>query len=323
MARFLSGFTGFLLTLALWLTGPVVNAAASEFDPGELGFSASVNGVVSPYYRFYGLARPGQPMPVSVVTPGTDRFTLTHSAGRLVQQGPASWLWHPPGDSGVYPATLSNLSTGEVMTLQLFVLTSLDEKQQGRIKGFRVGDYPPPRPGQAIDRKPAGLVEVTAANRGTWLSPHFRLEQFLSKQTNDYPMYVMVRPKLIIKLELLLGDVNRVLGIPADRFHVMSGYRTPFYNRTIKNVAYSRHLWGGAADIFVDMKAPAGRMDDLNGDGAADRDDARLLYDLASSLPERHRRPDLEGGTGLYGPNAWRGPFVHVDVRGTPARWGQ
>ncbi|TVP59067.1 MAG: peptidase M15A, partial [Halomonadaceae bacterium] len=203
-----------------------------------------------------------------------------------------------------------------------FVLTPLNEKRQGRIQGFRVGDYPDPRPGQSIDQKPPGLMEVTASNRETWLSPHFRLEQFLSKQPASYPMYVTVRPRLIIKLELLLEDVNGVLGIQADHFHVMSGYRTPFYNHAINNVAYSRHVWGGAADIFIDMKTPAGRMDDLNGDGVADKADARILFDLAASLPTRRQRPDLVGGVGLYGPNAWRGPFVHVDVRGSPARWG-
>lgn len=112
-------------------------------------------------------------------------------------------------------------------------------------------------------------------------------------------MYVMVRPKLILKLELLLADVNNELGIAADHFHVMSGYRTPFYNHAIKNVAYLRHVWGGAADIFIDMKAPAGRMDDLNGDGVVDKADAKLLFDLATSLPARHQRPELEGG-GVY-----------------------
>ena len=30
----------------------------------------------------------------------------------------------------------------------------------------------------------------------------------------------------------------------------------------------------------------------------------------------------FEGGLGLYKANAAHGPFVHVDVRGYPARWG-
>lgn len=174
------------LLVLLWLSGlglalPVVAGEieageTSSFDPGKLGFSASVNGEVSPYTRFYGLARPGEPMPISVVTPGKARFELKPTAGTLTAKGSTSWLWHPPTTAGLYPASLTNLTTGEVMTLQLFVLTPLSKKEQGRLQGFRVGEYPAPRPGQSIDRKPAGLVEVTAENRGTWLSPHFRLE---------------------------------------------------------------------------------------------------------------------------------------------------
>jgi len=30
---------------------------------------------------------------------------------------------------------------------------------------------------------------------------------------------------------------------------------------------------------------------------------------------------DLVGGYGIYRANSVHGPFVHIDVRGTPARW--
>jgi hypothetical protein len=32
-------------------------------------------------------------------------------------------------------------------------------------------------------------------------------------------------------------------------------------------------------------------------------------------------QPALVGGIGIYRADAEHGPFVHVDVRGTPARW--
>ena len=48
---------------------------------------------------------------------------------------------------------------------------------------------------------------------------------------------------------MILQKVNE-RGYRCDTFHIMSGYRTPYYNGAIGNVRYSRHVWGGAADIF-------------------------------------------------------------------------
>lgn len=52
-------------------------------------------------------------------------------------------------------------------------------------------------------------------------------------------------------LEFILEKVN-AQGYRWETFCVMSGYRTPYYNKAIGNVRYSRHLWGDAADIFID-----------------------------------------------------------------------
>ena len=52
-------------------------------------------------------------------------------------------------------------------------------------------------------------------------------------------------------MELILQRLN-AKGYRCDSFHVMSGYRTPYYNKAIGNVKYSRHIYGGAADIFID-----------------------------------------------------------------------
>ena len=46
---------------------------------------------------------------------------------------------------------------------------------------------------------------------------------------------------------------ERAAGIDASTFRILSGYRTPFYNRSIGNEThYSRHVYGDAADIYVD-----------------------------------------------------------------------
>jgi uncharacterized protein YcbK (DUF882 family) len=101
----------------------------------------------------------------------------------------------------------------------------------------------------------------------------------------------------------------------------MSGFRTPWYNRAIGNTTdYSRHLWGDAADVYVDRDGD-GDMDDLDGDGRVDLDDARILAAFVDQV-ERDAESHLPvGGMGLYRRNAAHGPFVHVDARGTRARW--
>jgi hypothetical protein len=43
---------------------------------------------------------------------------------------------------------------------------------------------------------------------------------------------------------------------------------------------------------------------------------------VTSLLSEKSWYQPFEGGLGLYQANRAHGPFVHVDVRGYPARWG-
>ena len=82
-----------------------------------------------------------------------------------------------------------------------------------------------------------------------------------------------------------------------------------------------RHVYGDAADIYVDENGD-GTMDDLNGDGQTTLDDARALASVVEGLSQKSWYQPFEGGLGLYDANPAHGPFVHVDVRGYPARWG-
>src|SRR5918995_970187 len=70
------------------------------------------------------------------------------------------------------------------------------------------------------------------------------------ERSNDFPKVVVIDPRLIVRLEQL-ADALEAIDKPAE-LHIMSGYRTPFYNRAIENVRYSLHQWGAAADVFVD-----------------------------------------------------------------------
>ena len=131
---------------------------------------------------------------------------------------------------------------------------------------------------------------------------------------------MVLRERLLLKLEAILEEVNR-RGIAADTFHVMSGYRTPFYNAAIGNVPYSRHQYGDAADIFIDEHPRDGVMDDLDGDGKVDVGDADLLRGIVEEMSAESWWDRFVGGLGLYSTNAHHGPFIHVDARGYRARW--
>jgi hypothetical protein len=106
---------------------------------------------------------------------------------------------------------------------------------------------------------------VDKAGRDVLVSPHFVLGDFLCKQPGE-PRYVALSVPLLGKLEAI-AEALESRGVAPGSLRVMSGYRTPAYNAAIGNkTVYSRHLWGDAADIYVDADGDGG-MDDLNGDG--------------------------------------------------------
>ena len=128
--------------------------------------------------------------------------------------------------------------------------------------------------------------------------------------------------RFLTKLELLLSESRKKGWVgPESTYHVMSGWRSPDYNRSIGNkTSVFRHLYGDAADIFIDEDKD-GYMDDLNGDGKIDIGDAKALQSLAQSLSINSEGKWIQGGLASYRKNEFRGPFVHVDARGYPARW--
>lgn len=62
-----------------------------------------------------------------------------------------------------------------------------------------------------------------------------------------------------------------------------------------------------------------GRMDDLNRDGVVDFMDTDVINRAVERVEKQY--PDLVGGLGLYHAMGPSGPFAHIDVRGTRARW--
>jgi hypothetical protein len=194
--------------------------------------------------------------------------------------------------------------------------------RNGYLNGYRIGEYPStPLKHLPIYRRPRGFVEVTPENRATLVSPHFRLGDFLCKQSAGWPRYLVLHERLLLKLELVLQRTNEA-GYDATSFRILSGYRTPYYNHLIGNVRYSRHIFGDAADIYIDERPPDGMMDDLDRNGHIDYRDAGVLYDLIDHLYAESWYTPFVGGLGRYQKTRSHGPFVHVDTRGFRARWG-
>ena len=195
------------------------------------------------------------------------------------------------------------------------------DPQRGAMIGtYRVGSWPAPTGNPMYDR-PAGVIEVTPENQDTPVSEHFHLRDFLTHdQGAVWPKALVIRPKLVDKLELISEELGR-RGLPS-KLHVMSGFRTPQYNALEVHpggrARLSRHMYGDASDVFVDANGD-GVMDDLNGDGKSTIADARVLFQVAESVEAAH--PEMVGGLSAYSATVAHGPFVHVDTRGKRARW--
>jgi hypothetical protein len=302
------------LLFCLYCASPL----ALGWDDARLATPVVIDGRVIPYPVFAMFFLPGQRFEVSfrdATGGGQLRFNDREMA---VGSGPLT----APDEPGIYPLHIDNIPGGESATINIVVMVPADEVDaNGFLNGYRIGNYPArPLRGNPIYRAPQGFVEVTQANRDTPVSPNFTLGQFLCKQAGRYPKYMVLRANLLLKLERILEALNSS-GRPTSGLVIMSGYRTPWYNHTIGNGAYSRHLWGGAADFYVDDNPRDGRMDDLNGDGQVNRADATWLGAFIEDMSRRGDFGERVGGLGVYGANSAHGPFVHVDVRGSKARW--
>jgi hypothetical protein len=238
----------------------------------------------------------------------------------------ASPDFRAPEDPGMYKLAVEmGKATQAIDDLRVITLVPFSEKKNDRIGLYYLGRWPYEkggRPRSAAYANPSGFVEVTRENRTTPVSEHFKLGDFITKdQFEVWPKYVLLDPRLLDKLELTIGELQ-ARGVDVRHVQVMSGFRTPGYNESGGNTAgradLSRHMYGDAADVFVDNDRN-GTMDDINRDGRVDTKDAEVLRDAAAKIEARY--PALVGGIGVYKACCGHGPFTHVDVRGYRARW--
>lgn len=302
-------------------------AKVSEPGPGDnrVGFEVEIQGLRIDYNTFFATVLPGELLTLKVMGQPDDydiAFQTDVTAGLLVDD--LQMTWKAPAIPGHYDIIIQDARTRQNMKINVFVLEPAENIKNGRLNGYRIGAYPSTAlRGNPIYRAPMGFIPVPPEYENIKVSPSFTLGQFLCKQTTTASTkYLVLRPALILKLERLVALLNNK-GIETDSLYVMSGYRTPYYNALIGNVQYSRHVFGDAADIYVDYAPRDGDMDDINGDGAVNRKDAAHLFDLVDAFDRDEVNLAIRGGLGEYDRNAAHGPFVHVDVRGVPARWGR
>lgn len=291
----------------------LTDAALAALAPPARGESGKLR------VRIQQPGTPISPILADTLQPGT---VTTFSSGGAAEPTSGNVA---PRKAGVWSMALKvGNAIKPLADFSVITLRPATEKRAGRLGLYYIGNWPAARkgkPGVNYD-PPNGFIEVTAQTQNTQLSDHFRLKDFFPHdQQNVWPKYIVVDTKLIDKLELVLVDLE-TRGIKPGGVRVMSGFRTPQYNSGVGDTggraSLSRHMYGDAADIFIDNDGN-GAMDDLNKDGRVNIADAMVIRDAATRVERAH--PSLIGGVGVYSATSAHGPFTHIDTRGYSARW--
>lgn len=224
---------------------------------------------------------------------------------------PSNAQLRAPSRPGAFWLVLSRGGVADtVADIALFVEHPMPNARATGINGYHFGRWPKSADG-AI---PRGFIEVTERISDFPLSPHLKLSDFVVHDAQaGFPKYLHVREPLLDKIELTVAEIAKMRGRSASTvtLHVASGFRSPAHNSGLSGSAQdSRHMYGDAADIAIDA----------NNDGQLTEIDARLVASAAEAVERKY--PDLVGGIGLYITRDGGGwPYVHIDVRGTRARW--
>tara|TARA_R110000824_G_scaffold169788_2_gene346957 strand:- start:14 stop:412 length:399 start_codon:yes stop_codon:yes gene_type:complete len=121
------------------------------------------------------------------------------------------------------------------------------------------------------------------------LEENFSLSEFACKDGSQVPEELMDNVRFLAKNLQVLRDH---IGKPV---RIISGYRSPKYNRRIGGAKKSQHMLARAADIKISGITPAG------------------VKEIICQLIKEGKMK--KGGIGLYR------TFTHYDTRGWNARW--
>jgi uncharacterized protein YcbK (DUF882 family) len=305
------------LLIAIWLFAVHALLAGPVY---RVSFHVKIGDEITNLERFSYFVLPGDTLTLSVTGDKQNNYSIYSHDGELISPSGDHWLYVAPSQKGNYKVLIQEQASDENMLLQVFVMVPATEIRDGYLNGYRIGNYPDDNyKNKKNYQNPVGFIEVTQENKDVYLSPHFQLKQFLCKQKSDWPKYVVIKPRMLRKLELVLEELYKA-GVKAKTLFLMSAYRTPYYNKSIGNVKYSRHIYGDAIDIYVDENHDA-VMDDLNKDGVSSMKDADVVQKIIEIIDNNPDNKELIGGMGKYNKNAAHTYFIHIDTRGYKARW--
>jgi hypothetical protein len=188
------------------------------------------------------------------------------------------------------------------------------------LDGVQMEVYPPPLDSSPIYQNPNAFIKVSADMLGMPVSPNCVLGQVITLMNNIFPKFIVLRERLLLKLEVLLERLNEQ-GLAAGSLAIVSGYLSPAYNDRIQSLEHSRHIYGGAATLIIDSDGN-GLMNDLNGDSKVDQIDDQVPFDIIDQLYSKSGKQYLQDGLYLYANAPDHGPMVMIDARGFRKRWG-
>jgi hypothetical protein len=291
------------------------NGASGQKNVPDVDFSLVVGGTAWKWDTFALFMLPGEQRTFKIASSDKEGgFDWSASEGAFGGGTEREKKYTAPANPGLYRLKISR---GRYATkINVFVMIPFRGQQE--INGYKIGACAKSSHFRNLSL-PRGFIEANGSNLNTWLSPHFRLKEFVCHQPANFPKYLALREGVIRKLEYLILRVQRQ-GIRCPGLCLISGYRTPYFNACNGNVENSVHTYGGAADVYIDADND-GAMDDLNRDGRRDVKDAILLYNIADQLEKE--MPEFRGGDGYYTGNGAHGAFIHTDIRGERSRWHQ
>ena len=121
------------------------------------------------------------------------------------------------------------------------------------------------------------------------VTENFSTHEFTCRDGSEVP------PELMVHLALLCENLQVLRNYLDCPIRVISGYRSPTYNRKIGGAKKSQHMLAKAADIKIEGIPPH---------------EIKAAIEMLIKEGKMHK-----GGVGIYT------TFVHYDVRGWNARW--
>ncbi len=282
-------------------------------DPSPVSplLGLSVDGRDLPPDRLAFVVMPGD----SVLLSSKDENTVWYaSIGHPARGEGNTFGWRAPRSHGIYYIDLSCDTLTEKYTI--IVPVESCRWRTTTLNSFPIGSY---GAGHLRESNPDYFIELTQGTSGARISTHLTIGQFLCHIEGNYPQYMAFDLRLADKLEAVLAVVKEVYPQASD-IHNISGFRTPVYNASIGNESpESLHLYGKAADIWIESWPSNDLMDDIDRNKRVDVYDCEYLVELVRILETEGNV--LTGGVSAYRWISTHGPFIHIDIRGSRASW--